>query len=188
MVIKDTDPLLLRTISAALLEQKIVIMKCDTIYGIVGIAPETKEKIGSLKKRDPAKRFIMLIPDADWATRLSDQMIPAGFTGLWPGPLTLIVNGKSSETIAIRVPDDRLLAEILKRVGKPLFSTSVNLSNEKSLNNIEEIINGFGDTVDYIVDSGAIPDAIPSTIVDLTGIPYKIVRQGRMKIPSSLLE
>ncbi len=188
MVIKDTDPGAMKSVINVLKNDDIIIMKCDTIYGITGVAPDTKDKIQDIKKRDLSKQLIMLIHDPGWVRMLSTQTIPAGFMKLWPGPLTLILAGKSADTVALRIPADPFMMKIIKKVGKPLFSTSVNLSNETPLNRIEDIVKAFGSRVGLILDSGNVDEPIPSTIVDLTVRPYEIVRQGRLEIPAALLE
>jgi L-threonylcarbamoyladenylate synthase len=187
MVIKDSDPGLLPKVVKILKNQGIVIMKCDTIYGIVGIAPSTREKIKSIKKRDSTKQFLMLIQDGTWLKKFSNQRMPPDLKKYWPGPLTLVFVGKKSGSIALRVPQDSLLRTILKQIKKPLYSTSVNLANEAQIDNIDEIVRRFGSSVDCIVDSGTLTHALPSTIIDVTQHPYRVIRQGSLEIPASLL-
>ncbi|MBR4376502.1 MAG: Sua5/YciO/YrdC/YwlC family protein, partial [Spirochaetia bacterium] len=85
-------------------------------------------------------------------------------------------------TEGIRVPDNQFIQKILKEVGQPIISTSVNYSGQSPMTSIEEIIEEFEDKVDLIVDAGVLPPSLPSTIIDLsTGIP-RLVRQGQLKV------
>jgi L-threonylcarbamoyladenylate synthase len=188
MVIRSSEKNLSDRAARILSNNLIVIIKCDTIYGIVGAAPETEEKIRQVKKRDRQKSFILLIPRASWIKRFSDQVVPPLLKRYWPGPLTIILEGRGGGTVAFRVPKDKLLLTILKKLKKPIFSTSVNESNEEPLNRIDEIIKRYENKVDCIVDSGDAEDAVPSTIIDACSRPYKIIRQGALLIPPDVLQ
>ncbi len=185
MVLTDKSEELFETVVEVLLREKIVIMRGDTIYGFFGIAPETKEKIESLKKRKEGKNFLMVIPDVSWVNRFSNDRIPDELLSYWPGPLTVIMKAREnlwgSPTVALRVPDDSFLQQVLRRIDKPLYSTSVNISGERELNGIEEIIKKFGNRVELIVDSGDAHLQKPSTIVDITGKKIVVVREGAIK-------
>jgi L-threonylcarbamoyladenylate synthase len=183
MVVKEDDPQLFSIVIRTLKKGDIIIISCDTIYGIVGIAPETGEKIAAIKGRNRDKPFIQLIPDHSWVKKYSDIILPVSLRHLWPGPLTLILQLRSSGTAGLRVPDEPFLRRIMKHLGKPLFSTSVNRQGEKPLHNIDRIIDEFKEDVALIVDSGNVKKGIPSTILDITEKPYRIVRQGVLEIP-----
>lgn len=164
------------------------IAPCDTIYGIIGKYPETESKIRALKGREENKPFIVLIKESKDISIFSDTVIPESLAALWPGPLTLIVCTKEGKTLALRVPADPFIQELLVSGGAPLFSTSVNRSGQAPLNKIREIIAEFEKEADFIVDGGDLLTGVPSTILDISVKPYKILRQGACNIPPKLLE
>ncbi len=185
MVLKDKSDKLFETVVDVLSKRGIVIMRGDTIYGFFGIAPETKGRIQKLKRREEGKEFLMLVPDASWVKRFSDNKIPESLLAHWPGPLTIIMNVRAgawnSDTVALRVPDDEFLRQVLFKIDRPLYSTSVNISGDREINSIGKIVEKFGESVELIVDSG---DAIyrkPSTIVDITSGELVIVREGAIE-------
>jgi len=183
------DPKLLETLVDVLSSNGVVVMPCDTIYGLVGIAPETEGKIRSLKGRQE-KSFLRLIPDPRWLSRFTDSVLPEELKAYWPGALTVIFpagEGRSG-TVALRVPDDALLLRVMERLGKPLFSTSVNASGQPALWRIREIVSAFEASVDLVVAAGDRPAGIVSTIIDITGRPYRVLRRGAVDIPSGLLK
>jgi L-threonylcarbamoyladenylate synthase len=186
VIIKRKDPEALSAIADVLRRGGIVIMMCDTIYGLVGVHPGAHRRIAGLKKREAGKPFLVLMPDSDWLQRFSEEQLPAALRRYWPGPLTLIVSSRSGGTIALRVPEDDLLRNLMRSLRKPLISTSVNRSGEPPAYRIAEIIRVFEAEVDLIVDSGDQEEGIPSTILDLTTDPFRIVRQGRLVIPERL--
>lgn len=189
-------PLLLQTFK----EGGLAIMPCDTIYGIVGIAPGTGEKIRALKGREEQKPLIQLILSPSWLNDFTDLTLPEILEAYWPGPLTLIFPTKTEdsrairqgisrrETVALRVPKDPFLQKILQEIKKPLFSTSVNKSGQQPLWRSHDIIAAFAQDVDLIVDSGDLPDRAPSTILDISSRPYRLIRQGVVKIPEALFK
>jgi L-threonylcarbamoyladenylate synthase len=188
MRIAVTDPALPSRLLEVLAGGGVVIMPCDTIYGIVGIAPASEPRIRALKSREQ-KSFLQLIASADWLSRFSDIELAQGLSALWPGPLTLIVPARgSSRTVALRVPDDPLLRELLQELDRPLYSTSVNRSGEPALWRIEDIAAAFESSIDLLVDAGDLEGRLPSTILDLTSSPFRILRQGALQVPQELLK
>ncbi len=158
-------------------------MPCDTIYGLVGVAPDTEERIARIKGRPGEKGFLWLIGSAGWLPRFTDAALPPPLAGYWPGPLTLIFPRRGGGRIALRVPRDPLLAGLLRRLNRPLVSTSVNRSGQASLWRIGEIAAEFGAEVDLVVDAGDQEGRMPSTVVDLSTQPWRLVRPGAARLP-----
>lgn len=186
MVKKKNNPEAESLVLSALLKGGIVILPCDTIYGIIGRCSDTEEKIRLCKGREQ-KPFIRLIPDVEAVSSYTDQFPAQQILSLWPGPLTMVVAERGGGTVALRVPDDPFLTSILNNLPEHLFSTSVNMTGERILWKIEEIVETFGEKVDLILDDGDLPGKKPSTVLDVTDKPYKILRQGACLIPPELL-
>ena len=180
MYIKNED-LLLDKISNVLEKRGVVIMPCDTIYGFLGIAPGTRKKIQEIKGRDDNKPFLILILK-EWIPKYTSFQIDNYFLDQWPGPLTIIVPDKNNLTVALRVPADTRLLNLLYKLDQPLFSTSVNYMGKPPLNRCNEIKAEFGNNIDLFVDEGDLLENIPSTIIDLCTKPYTLIRQGACKI------
>ena len=175
---------LLRTLGSG----GVVIMPCDTIYGLVGLSPDAEERVSAIKGRAPTQPYLSLIADESWLSRFSDQPLPECLQGYWPGPLTLIFPRAGEGAVAVRVPEDNLLGTLLRRLDRPLVSTSVNRHGMPPLERISEIIASFESDVDLIVDAGDRPGGMPSTLVDLTERPYRVLRQGAVILPPDLLD
>ncbi|MDX9800799.1 MAG: L-threonylcarbamoyladenylate synthase [Spirochaetia bacterium] len=187
MVFKKTDKKTIEKITENLKNNGIVILPCDTIYGITCIPGIAEDRIREIKGREENKQFIKLIPSVNYLENISADIPDTGIFSLWPAPLTLIINAKTGRTEAVRVPQDNFLIEILSLLGKPLVSTSVNRSGNPAMNNITDIVETFEKTVDLIIDGGDMCDSAPSTIVDLTSRPFKILRQGKCVVPAEYL-
>ncbi|MBN2353464.1 MAG: L-threonylcarbamoyladenylate synthase [Spirochaetales bacterium] len=189
MIISRDDPAAARLVADIFRTGGVAVLPCDTIYGLVGPAPESEPRIRKIKGRGERSPFLMLIGDESWMSHYTDQPLPSPLAPFWPGELTLLFRARGSGgAVAFRLPRDPWLRSVLSLTGRPLFSTSVNRSGEPHLWRIDEIVNRYEGEVDAIVTAGDLPEAAPSTILDLTAKPYKVVRQGKVVIPPSIIE
>lgn len=195
MIILRSDSNSVEFVSRVLLEGSVVVLPTDTVYGFSGVVPESEDVIRKIKGRDETKPFIQLIAEPEDIYRYTDEVLPDQLLALWPGALTVIVplkkrliTGESEvTTVAFRCPGDGWLRQIIKAVGKPIYSTSVNRSGQPVLSSVLEIDKEFGGEVKLIVDGGSTENALPSTLVKFEKGKCIILRQGEVCIPSSLL-
>lgn len=166
----------------------------ETVYGFGCIVREDAlARLARLKSREAAKPFLLLVRSAaelvgvrwsDSAHRLADAF--------WPGPLTLALPVEpgafprgvvSAEgTVAARVSPHEGVGAILDAVGVPITSTSVNLPGappSDTADEAAEIIAALegGESV-LLLDGGSLPASPPSTIVDCSREPPRLVRAG----------
>jgi L-threonylcarbamoyladenylate synthase len=186
MVLSRNDPHVREILRKTLKSGGVSIFPCDTIYGFVGRVPVTEARIRRIKGRDETDPFLMLIGSVQQAAVLAGGALDERVTALWPGPLTVVMRTVGG-TAAVRLPDDPFLTEIIRELGGPIYSTSVNRSGSPPLYHISEIAETFGDEVDLLVDGGDCPAGRPSTILDITHASYRIVRQGDFQVPPELL-
>jgi len=117
----------------------------------------------------------------NWAYRL--------IRSLTPGPYTFILRATheaprrlqdpKKRSIGIRVPDSRIVAELLDIVGEPIFSSTLLLPGEAlPLTEPEEIRERLEKHVDAIIDGG-VCGVEPTTVLDLSGGSVTLVRQGK---------
>lgn len=195
MIILRSDSNSVEFVSRVLLEGSVVVLPTDTVYGFSGVVPESEDVIRKIKGRDETKPFIQLIAEPEDIYRYTDEVLPDQLLALWPGALTVIVplkkrliTGESEvTTVAFRCPGDGWLRQIIKAMGKPIYSTSVNRSGQPVLSSVLEIDKEFGGEVKLIVDGGSTENALPSTLVKFEKGKCIILRQGDVCIPSSLL-
>jgi L-threonylcarbamoyladenylate synthase len=164
----------------------------ETVYGIGCniFHPAAVSRIYKIKKRPLDKAFILIAADP-LQVRAIVAEIPENAERLmesfWPGPLTIVFRASPSlaqtefrrvKTIAVRIPDSAICLSLLKHCGFPLVSTSANASGGPAASNTRDVIALFQNELDLIIDGGSTPGAVPSTIVDVTKNPVKIVREG----------
>ena len=176
IVEKNTDGTA-EVLSRHLKSGALAIIPCDTIYGIVGVVPSSESALRTVKGRPETKPFIQLVT-LDMAKRIAVKPIPSEILALWPGPLTVVVETVSGATVAIRVPADTFLQQVLEKVGSPIYSTSVNFSGEESFTRFDDMVERFGDTIPLYVKGDEFQGTVPSTIIDVVKNPYVLIRKG----------
>ncbi|MGC9517563.1 MAG: L-threonylcarbamoyladenylate synthase [Methanomicrobiales archaeon] len=186
---KKPEENVIETVIDILREGGIIIYPTDTVYGIgANIYNENAiKKVYSIKKRDLNKPLSICVSDIDEIYKIAytDHNSRKFINKLLPGPYTVILNKKEnvpdiltagSDKIGVRIPDSKICSLISSEF--PITTTSANLSGKKVLKSIDEILNEFGEVFDIVIDFGTIKDNKPSTVVDLTCSPPKILRRG----------
>lgn len=195
MIISKLDDGSAELVARELGFKNVVIIPTDTVYGFSGIVPDTEACIRKIKGRGDDKPFIRLISCPGDISFYSDDVLPAGLLDFWPGALTVIVQLKpehacfAGETAAFRCPGDEWLRTVISICGRPVYSTSVNRSGSPLLRSIKDMEKEFSSEVSLIVDAGNDLDdsTQPSTIVALENGLCRIVRQGAVYLPASLI-
>lgn len=175
---------------------KMVVLPTETVYTFATDATNEKsvELVFQLKGRDFNKPLHVVVDDIETAAKyvfVNQEALTLAEKFL-PGPLTLVLPKKEGvlpaaltaglPTLGIRIPALPLNLEVAKRLGKPYTTTSANLSGGPNPYSIEQVLSQFpGDnrkTLELIVDVGPLPNLPPSTLIDLTQFPPKIIRSG----------
>jgi tRNA threonylcarbamoyl adenosine modification protein (Sua5/YciO/YrdC/YwlC family) len=163
----------------------------DTIYGVGCdlVNPEAIRKIHRLKKSDGKKPLSFICSDLK---DISQYAYVSNFAyktmkRLLPGPYTFILKATKlvpkiamtkQNTVGIRIPDNRICLALVKELGHPIISTSVNKPDEGLYNDPAEIEDRFGKQLDLVIDGGVIV-AEHSSIVDLTDESPRVIREGK---------
>jgi L-threonylcarbamoyladenylate synthase len=160
--------------------------------------PAAVEFIYRLKKRPSHLSVIALLPEPDAVHPLVDALPEIGellIRRFWPGPLSIIFKASSlvplrlhgeRGTIALRVPRHPLCQALLEAVGGPLVSSSANLSGQPPCVDADEIRRVFGNQLDVVLDGGASPASLPSTVVDVSSGRVELVREGAADVSAFL--
>lgn len=171
----------------------LVVMPTDTIYGI--IADATREdvikKVYEVKKRDYNKPLLILVSNWEMLNSLVlnvPDMVKKIANKYWPGPLTILFEKSEkvsdlltakSPFVAIRMPKDDRLIEIMNKMNKPLISTSANISSHSSITNPKQLEDELKLKIDLIVDEGTINNDA-STLIKVENNKIVILREGSL--------
>jgi L-threonylcarbamoyladenylate synthase len=177
---------------AAIKAGNIGVIPTDTVYGVVCDAknPTAVKRLYELKNRHHKPGTLIAAN--------TDQVVDLGLKKndvqrlayLWPNPISAVIPAGSKlaylhqdkDSLAMRIPDDPMVHELLLQTG-PLLTSSANIPGEPPATTIQEAYNSYGNAVDFYVDGGELSDRPPSTIVrlDANG-KLEILRQGAVHI------
>jgi len=177
---------------ARLGEGGVVVLPTETVYGVAAVAadPAAVEEVFVRKGRPVERLVAVLVADVDQARSLAevDDRFERLAATLWPGPLTMVVRRRPEAgltlgleagpaTVGIRCPDHDLVRAIAAEVG-PMATTSANRSGEPTPADAARAAEVLGGGL-LAVDGGPCT-GVPSTVLDLTVEPARILRLGSL--------
>lgn len=177
----------------ALTEGRLVVLATDTVYGIAADAfdPDAVAALLAAKGRDRTSPPPVLIGAVAALDGLASEIPQAGrdlAAEFWPGALTLVCTeqpslrwdlGDTFGTVALRMPDHPLTLDLLTRTG-PLAVSSANRTGLPPATTAPDARDQLGDAIAVYLDAGPTSDAVPSSIVDLTGDRPVLLREGAL--------
>lgn len=175
LVMKEADSRAAAEAVKILRRKGVIVYPTETQYGIGADATsrEAVRKVFEAKRRQADKKVIWAFSDL--------AMIKKYFTldkgqkklvkKLMPGPFTLVAEGQG-----FRIPDNAIARKIIRKFGRPVTTTSANISGKESPGKIKDVMELFDGKVDLIVDAGNIPRRKPSTVFRWED--RKILRRG----------
>ncbi|WP_167524532.1 MULTISPECIES: L-threonylcarbamoyladenylate synthase [unclassified Mesorhizobium] len=170
----------------------VVAIPTETVYGLAGDATNgvAVARIFEAKGRPRFNPLIAHVADLAMASRIADfDPLSARLAeAFWPGPLTLVLpqrveNGihplvtAGLDTIALRMPRG-FGGELIGRLGRPLAAPSANSSGRISATTAEAVAADLGERIKLVVDGGATPVGLESTIVKIEGGKLRLLRPG----------
>ena len=184
----EIKPVQFSQIARDIKKGSVIICPTDTIHGFSCRAFDKKaiNKIRRLKKRKNKKPFILLASSISQIKKFAyiKPEYAKTLKKIWPAPLTIILKSKikieKANTLAFRIPSNKKIISLIKKIGCPIISTSINISGEKPLNH-DKIVKNFTNKVEYILLSQT-TQTKPSSIADLTGDKIKMIRKGEISL------
>jgi len=195
----------LELIAKFLKQGKVLVLPTDTVYGFSCLATSKKgiEKIHQIKKSSPDKPMIVFVNSFKmlndytvvnkkqreclknlWSELASE--IDCKIANKEKRAVTLILGKKprvlkyasaGQDSIAVRLPKCEFNYKIIKELGLPIVSTSLNLSGKEPINDLGKISNEFLIKPDLVVDAGKLKKTKPSRLIDIRDVNnIKILR------------
>lgn len=165
----------------------------ETVYGLFADATSVKavSAVYDLKGRPRSSPLIIHVASIDMARELADFDRRSTYLVQrnWPGPLTLVLNARSTSpvvsqatgglsTVAIRIPDHPVALALIEAAGRPLAAPSANRYGKLSPTDALHVDTQFGRSLAMVLDGGKTRVGVKSTVVDLTGPQGIILRPG----------
>ncbi|PID56125.1 threonylcarbamoyl-AMP synthase [candidate division KSB3 bacterium] len=192
-----SDAQLLEEAAQILQQGGVLVCATDTGYllGVDGLNVEAVKKVYAIKGRNFNKPIHVVVSDIEMARQLVvvDARAERLVQEFLPGPLTLILQKTSNVPellvsglpgLGIRIPENPFLLKLVKQAGCPMTATSANRSGRATPFSVDGVLQGLGKAVRYIdliIDQQDTAHSMPSTILDLTAQPPRVLRQGPLE-------
>lgn len=165
----------------------------ETVYGLGALAGDAGAvaRLYEAKGRPRFNPLIAHVADMDAALRLAalPPMAERLAAAFWPGPLTLVAPRRPGgdvcdlacaglETVAVRVPAHPLAQALLRAVGRPVAAPSANPSGAVSPTTAAHVLAGLEGRIAGVLDGGACPVGLESTIIGFIGDEPALLRPG----------
>jgi len=165
--------------AAALGRGELVAFPTDTVYGLAA-GHDHVRKLFLAKDRPKDKRIPVLLSDAS-NLNASAMVTPAArvlAARFWPGPLSLVLVAPRRGTLAFRVPANDVARRLIAASGGGLPVTSANRSGQGDTRTAQEVMAQLDGRIGLVLDGGPTTGGVPSTVVDCTTEPIRILREG----------
>jgi L-threonylcarbamoyladenylate synthase len=182
--------------AAAVLERGgVVAFPTETFYGfgVAALDAAAVRRLFALKGRPESRPILVLVDDPARIERFA--VVGANARGLiarhWPGALTLVFaarDGVPAEltagtgTIGVRQPGHPVARALAAALGAPVTAPSANRTGEAPPTTAVEVLSVFDGRIDLVMDGGPTPGGLPSTVLDVTVDPPRVLRQGAVTL------
>ncbi|HET6391982.1 MAG TPA: L-threonylcarbamoyladenylate synthase [Blastococcus sp.] len=181
--------------AAALSRGELVLLPTDTVYGVAADAftPAAVTGLLAAKNRGRTMPVPVLIGEASTLSGLVVKLPPTAHRlaeAFWPGGLTLVLEhapslawdlGDAEGTVAVRLPDDDVARDLLRRTG-PLAVSSANRSGRAAATTATQAVEQLGSHAAVVLDGGPRQGSAASTIVDCTRPVPRVLRVGALSV------
>jgi L-threonylcarbamoyladenylate synthase len=174
----------------------LVAFPTETFYGLgaAGLDAAAARRVFAVKGR-PASMPLLLLVDsrAMVAAIAADVPVAAGelMQRHWPGALTLVVRAgdrvpadvtAGTGTVGVRVPAHAVARALVRALGEPVTAPSANRTGSAPPVTAADVLAQLAGSIDLVIDAGPTPGGAPSTVLDVTVAPPRIIRQGAVLV------
>ena len=170
----------------------LVAFPTETVYGLGanGLDENAVPKIYEAKGRPSDNPLILHISEFDEIKSIVEEIPKTAIIlaeEFWPGPLTMVLKKSDIvpyrttgglESVAVRMPSNRIARELIKASGVPIAAPSANSSGRPSPTKASHVLYDLDGKIDLVIDGGAVDIGLESTIVDVTTEVPVILRPG----------
>ncbi len=190
----DPEPDILAHAGDILRRGGLVAYPTETVYGLAASAfvVDSVARVFDAKGRPFGQPLPVQIAAPEEVETLA-RSVPAEAQRLiadfFPGPLTLVlwrlptvsltVTG-GGNTIGLRMPDHPVALGVLRAFGAPLVCPSANLTGRRAPMSARDVLEDLDGAIDLVLDGGETQDRTPSTVLDLTARPARLLREGKI--------
>jgi len=183
---------------AALRAGRVIAFPTETFYGLgaAALTPAAVRAIFEVKGRPEDKPLLVLVDSIAMVERLAVE-VPERARALmarhWPGALTLVLAAHphvpsgvtaGSGTVGVRLSAHPVAQALVRALGQPITAPSANPSGLPPPSTAAEVVAYFPRGLAIVLDGGATAGGAPSTVLDVTVDPPRVLRAGAVEIAS----
>ncbi len=181
--------------AAVLKHGGVVAFPTETFYGLGAAALDRRavRRIFELKGRPETKPLLVLVDSIAMAGTVAEVGDRARALAVrhWPGALTLVLRARphvpeevtaGTGTIGLRVSPHPVAQGLVRALGGPVTAPSANPSGLEPPTTAAGVLARFEGAVEMVLDGGPTPGGEPSTVLDLTVEPPRVLRQGVIRV------
>jgi L-threonylcarbamoyladenylate synthase len=174
----------------------LVAFPTETFYGLGAdaLAPSAVRRIFDVKGRPEGKPLLVLVDSLAMVESLAIE-VPAPARALiaahWPGPLTLVLRARphvpaevtaGSGTVGVRLSAHPVARALVRALGRPVTAPSANPTDAAPPITADAVLDYFRDRIEMVLDGGATAGGEPSTVLDVTIDPPRVLRAGAVRL------
>lgn len=193
---QDPQAAVLNEAASMLRTGGVVAFPTETFYGLGANALDFQAvgRVYRVKGRAESKPLLVLVDSVRMAESLVKDVSVAArslMAKYWPGPLTLVFRAVAdlpgeltagTGTIGIRISSHPVALGLVHAAGVPVTAPSANLSGQEPPTTSGDVQQAVGGKIDLILDGGPTKGGLPSTILDVTVTPPRLIRAGALEI------
>lgn len=190
--VENIDTAIIQEASDILKKGEMVAFPTETVYGLGANALDemASNKIYEAKGRPSDNPLIVHVADMEQLKPLVKNIPESAkklMNAFWPGPLTIVFNKSNKvpygttgglDTVAIRMPDNKIALKLMEISGIPIAAPSANTSGRPSPTKASHVMEDLNGKISMVLDGGDVGIGIESTIVDVTSDVPMILRPG----------
>ncbi len=173
----------------------LVAFPTETVYGLGGRVTDAQAvgRVFEVKGRGTAHALIVHVAGIQQArefvelTPQAEQLAQA----FWPGPLSLVLRrtarvpdavAAGGSTVAVRVPNHPVALALIEALGDGIAAPSANRSSLLPPTRAAHVLKGFDGRIEMVLDAGACPGGLESTVVDVSAGRVRVLRRGAVTL------
>jgi L-threonylcarbamoyladenylate synthase len=173
----------------------VVAFPTETFYGlgVAALDAAAVRRLFALKGRPESRPVLVLVDDPARIERIALLTTVARelIARHWPGALTLVLAARpvvpteltaGTGTIGVRQPGHPVARALASAVGGPITAPSANRTGDTPPTTAGEVLRVFDGVIDLVLDAGPTPGGLPSTVLDVTVDPPRVLREGAVRI------
>ena len=168
----------------------------ETFYGLgaAGLDAAAVRRVFSVKGRPSSMPLLLLVDSRAMVAAIAPTIPPQAAALMerhWPGPLTLVLRASAAVptevtagtgTVGVRVSAHPVARALVRALGEPITAPSANPTGGAPPVTADDVLAHLDGRIELLLDAGPTPGGAPSTVLDVTVEPPRVLRQGAVLV------